>query len=101
MRMVKTPATRHVDVRAAANGRPLPPRPRMLGFMTMNVVSPARVSRLSDVFHCLNLKKRSSALFEPASAAASIDLVLLQSGDAGQERAECIARGHRDDTGTV
>ena len=26
----------------------------------MNVVSPASVSRLSDVFHCLNLKNRSS-----------------------------------------
>ena len=26
----------------------------------MKVVSPARVSRLSVVFHCLNLKNRSS-----------------------------------------
>src|SRR5680860_209437 len=89
MMMVITPATRQVEVSAAANGRPLPSRPRILGFtkmmydMTMNVVSPARVSRLSDVFHCLNLKKRSSTLVEPASAAASMDLVLLQGGDSG------------------
>ena len=36
----------------------------------MKVVSPASVSRLSDVFHCLNLKNRSSALPEPVSTAS-------------------------------
>ena len=35
----------------------------------MNVVSPARVSRLSDVFHCLNLKNRSSPPPGPVSTA--------------------------------
>ena len=35
MRMVMTPATRQVDVSAAANGSPLPSRPRMLGFTKM------------------------------------------------------------------
>jgi hypothetical protein len=37
MMMVMTPATRHVDVSAAAKGRPsgAPPRPRMLGFTKM------------------------------------------------------------------
>lgn len=65
----------------------------------MNVVSPARVSRLNDVFHCLNLKKRSSALVEPASAAAPAACVLLRGGDARQERAEPIALRPREDTG--
>ena len=36
----------------------------------MNVVSPASMSRLSDVFHCLNLKNRSSAPPEPVSTAS-------------------------------
>ena len=35
----------------------------------MNVVSPASVSRLSDVFHFLNLKNRSNALPESVSTA--------------------------------
>ena len=35
----------------------------------MKVASPASVSRLTDVSHCLNLKNRSNALPEPASAA--------------------------------
>ncbi len=35
----------------------------------MKVASPASVSRLIDVSHCLNLKNRSSAPPEPASAA--------------------------------
>jgi len=30
-----TPATRQVEVSAAANGRPFPPNPRMLGFTKM------------------------------------------------------------------
>ncbi len=35
MRMVMTPATRQVEVSAAAKGRPSPPSPRMLGFTKM------------------------------------------------------------------
>ena len=36
----------------------------------MNVVSPASMSRLRVVFHCLNLKNRSSAPPEPVSTAS-------------------------------
>ncbi len=36
----------------------------------MKVVSPASMSRPSDVFHCLNLKNRSSVLPEPVSTAS-------------------------------
>jgi hypothetical protein len=52
----ETPATRHVEVSVAAYGRPLRATPgcwgsrKMMYDMTMNVVSPARESRLSDVF---------------------------------------------------
>ncbi len=46
----------------------------------MKVVSPASVSRLSDVSHCLNLKKRSNALPEPLSTASMETWSSLRSG---------------------
>jgi hypothetical protein len=68
MRIVITPATRHVEASTPSNGRPCPSspltptNPRMLGFtkmmydMTMNVVTPAIVSRANVVPFSANLK---------------------------------------------
>jgi hypothetical protein len=72
MRMVMTPATRHVEASTPSNGRPLPSSPstpaklRIAGFtkmmydMTTNVVAPATVSRQSVVPFSVKRKYPSS-----------------------------------------